>query len=94
MGAVLSEHLGAGAPDLTILTERHYSVIQNWLGRSSILRASGGLFAQGGSWQELTGKKMHALLAAGQVLGLTDETAGVAAFAILERRRSLMGAQG
>jgi hypothetical protein len=82
-GPLVSDHLCAGAPDLTVLTERHYSVIQNWLGRSCILRASGGLFAQGARWEELTGKKMHALLAAGQVVGLTDESAGVAAFAIL-----------
>ncbi|MDP3047398.1 MAG: GNAT family N-acetyltransferase [Chloroflexota bacterium] len=82
-GPSISEHLGAGAPDLSVLEERHYSAILNWLGWSSILRASGGLFAQGGSWQELTGKKMRSLLAASQVVGLTGDNGGVAAFAIL-----------
>jgi hypothetical protein len=79
----ISEHLGAGAPDLAVLDERHYSPIQNWLGRSSLLRASGGLFAQGWRWQELTGKKMHLLLAGGQVVGFAGGDGGVSAFAIL-----------
>jgi hypothetical protein len=85
-GPVVSEGLGAGAPALTTLDERHYSAIQNWLGRSSILRASGGLYAHGGCWQELTGNKMHALLAAGQVAGLPGANGGIAGFAILDRR--------
>ncbi len=82
-GAFVAEHFGTGAPNLTTLDERHYSHVQNWLGRSAIFRTSGSLFEQVGSWQELTGKKMHALLAAGQVMGLTGEDGAVPAFAIL-----------
>jgi RimJ/RimL family protein N-acetyltransferase len=79
----VSERLGTGAPDLTVLDERHYSAIQNWLGRSSIARASGGLFAQGCWWEELTGKKMHVLLGNGQVVGFEGERREVPAFAIV-----------
>jgi hypothetical protein len=79
----ISEPLGAGAPTLTVLSERHYSSIQNWLGRSSILRACGGLCATGCRMQDLTGKLMHALLSAGQVVGLAAAEGSVAAFAIL-----------
>jgi hypothetical protein len=82
-GPLVSEHLGAGAPELTVLGERHYSAIQNWLGRSPIVRASGGLFALGASWLELSGRKMHSLLATNQVVGLTGANGGVTAFAIL-----------
>jgi hypothetical protein len=85
-GPFMAERLGTGAPDLAVLDERHYSAIQNWLGRSSIARASGGLFAQEGSWQELTGKEMHALLAGGQVVGFEGEGRGVSAFAILSAK--------
>jgi hypothetical protein len=82
-GPFISDRLGIGAPELTVLDERHYSAVQNWLGRSSIVRASGGLFAQGCCWQELTGKKLHALLAAGQVVGFKGEDREVTAFAVL-----------
>ena len=82
----VAEALGTGAPTLTALTEAHYSAVQNWLGRSSIYRAAAGLCAQGWSWQELTGKRVRACLAAGQVMGMLKADGSVAAFAILGSR--------
>jgi len=84
-----SDGLGAGAPTLAVLQENHYSEIQNWLGRSPILRAAGGLFGRGWAWQELTAKRVHGLLAEGQVLGLLGPQGGLRAFAVLGSRGRL-----
>ncbi len=84
-GSFVAEHFGLGAPELTPLDERHYSQVQNWLGKSPIFRTTGSLFEQGGRWQELTGKAMHAILAAGQAVGLISEDGRLTAFAILSR---------
>lgn len=79
---LVAEALGTEAPELTILSESHYSAVQNWLGRSSIYRACAGLCSEGWSWRELTAKHVRASLAAGAVVALFRPDGSVAAFGL------------
>lgn len=79
----VADALTGAATSLVTLNSWHYGDIMNWLGRSPLYRAGAGLFAQGWTWQELTGKKVRELLAAGQIVGLPKANGTMAAFAIL-----------
>jgi hypothetical protein len=83
----ISDGLCEGAPRTEPFNERHYSEIQNLLGRSSLLRTCAGLICLEGRWVELSGKQCRDLLASGSICGLRSAEGRLDAFAIEARHR-------